>query len=664
LSAIFGIIDLNNKEISDRISSRMLDKYNNYSLDNIKVVKDSHLYFGCGIQYITPESKQEILPGKNKAKNFLLTADAIIDNRAELSELLNISKEHSLVVTDSELIMMSYEKWGKASPKYLIGDFAFAIWDIEKKELFCARDCIGTRTLYYYISDKQFAFSTLMKPLFTVFDKDIELNERWITDFLALKGVIQETDCEETVYKDIFQLSPATTLTFSERGIEKEEYWNPLKDIKPLALASDKEYDKQFIKVLKEAVSCRLRSNGQVGIMLSGGLDSGSVASIGADLLSNEGRDLKAYSSVPFDGYQDKLPEYFITDETEFVNELRNKYKNIDLTYCQSQGKNSVTNIDELVEMFEQPYKIIENLYWIDEIIDKSSKDGCKVLLNGQYGNCTISYGKFFTHTLTLFRAHRFKTLAREIKHFSRLNHVSPMIVAKDVARTMVPFKLRKTIGTVKYRKNNSYSKIAANPELIEKWDVKRRFAKKNFNQDIQRFCDLDEMREFIVNPAAFSHIGAIDTKISLTHGVMRRDPTKDKRVIEFCLSLPSDQFVRNGCERFLIRRAMRGILPDKIRLNTMKRGLQSADKLQRLMPKWEQIYRELELAIEDEDISKYIDKEKLKKELPSIKTISDESDWNIIRMFIIVLILSHFIKGFKKNDQYLNLLYSEMIFA
>ena len=650
MSAIFGMVNLIEEDSLENISITMMDKLKKFPLDYTKVLVKNHVFFGCGMRYVTPESKYEILPKENESKDLLLTADAIIDNRKELFDLLNISNEQSIKITDSELIMLSYQKWGKDSPKYLIGDFSFVIWDDKNQQIFCARDSIGTRTLYYYRALGKFAFSTLMKPLFCAINQKIELNERWITDFLALNGVIQETDCEETIYKDIYQLPPGYTLTFNRGTIEKKKYWNPLEDVKPLYLASDKEYDKAFLKVFSEAVNCRLRSVGDVGIMLSGGLDSGSVACIGADLLSKQGKKLKAYSSVPFDGYKDKLPEYCIADESEYINEIINKYKNLDITYCKSEGKNSVTNIYELTQMFEQPYKIIENLYWIDEIVDKSSKDGCSVLLNGQYGNCTISYGKFFTHILTLFNEHKFKTMAREIHHFSKLNQVSKIIVSKDVVKTIIPYKLRKAVSRVKYIKDDSYTKVAVNPKLIKKWNVKKRFNEKNFNQNIPRFYDLKDMRKFIVNPAAFSHIGAIDTKISLTHGVMRRDPTKDKRVIEFCLSLPTDQFVRNGCERFLIRRAMGGILPDKIRLNRMSRGLQSADKFQRLMPKWNQIYSEIEQCIEDENICRYIDKEKLKRELPSIKEISDNSDWNTIRMFIITLILSKYLKGFKSS--------------
>lgn len=650
MSAICGIVNIYGKQVSTESSGKMMDKFKIYSFDYTKILKKDHLFFGCGMQYFTPESKDEILPRENESKTLILTADAVIDNREELFELLNISPNYNALITDSELIIMCYEKWDHDSPKYIVGDFAFAIWDDKNKELFCARDPIGTRTLYYYHSENIFAFSTVMKPLFPVFNQAIELNERWITDFLALNGVVQETDWVETIYKDIYQLAPGHTLVLKDNEIEKKQYWDPIKDVKPLCLASDEEYNIAFKKVFSEAVNCRLRCSGNVGIMLSGGLDSGSVACLAADKLSEDNKNLKAFSAIPFEGYNDTLPYYAIADESEFINELSDKFDNLDLTYSRSEGKNSVTNIEEFVKMFEQPYKIIENLFWIDEILKKSSKDGCRVLLNGQYGNCTISYGQFFTHTLTLFREKRFRTLAREVRSFSRLNEASIFRVSKDVIKTIIPFKLRKTINGIANKKYDPFSNVVVNSDLIKKWDVEKRFQDKNFNQNVKKYHDLKSMKKLIVNIGAFAHIGAIDTKLSLTHGVLRRDPTKDKRLIEFCLSLPSDQFVRNGNERYLIRRAMKGMLPDKIRLNSMSRGLQSADKIQRLKPKWKEIYSEFESCINDSNIAPYINIDKLKRELEEIKVISDNSSWNTIRKFIITLTLSYFLKDFKNT--------------
>lgn len=110
--------------------------------------------------------------------------------------------------------------------------------------------------------------------------------------------------------------------------------------------------------------------------------------------------------------------------------------------------------------------------------------------------------------------------------------------------------------------------------------------------------------------------------------------------MVEFCLSLPAEQFVRNGQERILIKRAMKGILPDKIRLNFFAKGLQSADWLQRLRPRYNYICNELEAAIKYKKSCKYLDIEKLKKQLKCLKYTSADNCSIDMKMIITSLTL------------------------
>ena len=118
------------------------------------------IFFGCHAQWITPESVGEQLPFYNYEKQLTITADAIIDNRDELFEKLQVDYSDRKNMADSELILLSYQKWGEEAPKYLVGDFAFMIWD-EKTNAFGARDFSGNRTLYFYRGEEKFAFVLL-----------------------------------------------------------------------------------------------------------------------------------------------------------------------------------------------------------------------------------------------------------------------------------------------------------------------------------------------------------------------------------------------------------------------------------------------------------------------------------------------------------------------
>ena len=187
--------------------------------------------------------------------------------------------------------------------------------------------------------------------------------------------------------------------------------------------------------------------------------------------------------------------------------------------------------------------------------------------------------------------------------------------------------------------------------ELLEKWKVKERFSKEGYNDPVERYYDLQQNHKYMVDPLAFSHIAIIETKIALANGITLRDPSRDKRVIEFCLSVPSQEFVKDGKERLLIRRALKGILPDKIRLNTSKHGVQSADWIERLKPYWKDIKVELNKLFKPEGlITKYVDLEKAKKELEQIgEDLVEENEESLRRLFII-LVFARFLKGYERR--------------
>lgn len=651
MSAVCGIFNIDGNMVSEEKASKMMEKLNIYSFNDTGTYLNNEIFLGCGIQYITKESQKEILPVYSKYKGLAVTADAIIDNRQELFSIFDVSEEEAKHIADSKLILMSYEKWGHDCPKHLVGDFAFAIWDEENNELFCARDHVGARTFYYYYSENVFSFCTVMKPLLTHNSNSTDLNERWITDFLALDGIQHEFECNETIYKDIFQLPPSCSMVVSSNSIRINKYWNPIKDIKPLRLDTDEEYEEAFRKVLGEAVNCRLRSINEVGIMLSGGLDSSSIACMAAKTLSKYNKRLKGFSSIPITEYKNNKSKYYVPDESEYIESIKTKAENIDVCYCRSDHKNSITNIDYFINIFEQPYKTVQTLYWYNELIEKAAQSGCNILLNGQFGNSTISDGEFMPYALALYKKLKFVTLFKEIKAFSNLKKIPKSRVCKVMFKATLPYKLRKLASEILDKNFDRFALVPVSTDLIKKWDVGKRFDEKSYNQHTRPVLDYYEEQEYVVDQLAFSHIGAIETKISLANGIVIRDPSKDKRVIEFCLSLPSEQFVRDGHERYLIRRAMKDILPDKIRLNTSTRGLQSADWIQRLEPVWEDVCNELEDMLGDEEIRPYINYDKLEKELIQLKNGLDEKKSDVIRMLLITLVFSKFIKSLNKGN-------------
>ena len=329
MSIIYGLTYRNGKPVSQSTTEYMRNKLSSYKLDALRSLNVENGIFWCGAQNITPESLLEELPCYGTHNRFALTADAILDNRKDLLYIFNIPKSEWNTTTDSDLIMLSYNKWKEDCPKYLVGDFAFVIWDTDRREIFGARDHVGKRTFYYHLSDSVFTFCTVMRPLLQLENCSNKLNDNWIADYLSLSTLVHEIDCTKTIYKDIQQLLPGHCFKLNNNSMTIKKYWNP--GVRPeLKYKSDFEYIEAFREVFIEAVKCRLRSNGGVGIMLSGGLDSSSVATLAASHLKCLNKSLKAYSFIPVSDYIDWLPKDRIASERDYVEEILKYYKPTD----------------------------------------------------------------------------------------------------------------------------------------------------------------------------------------------------------------------------------------------------------------------------------------------------------------------------------------------
>lgn len=613
MAAICGIYYLKDQPCSSTDGAKMMSHLTTYPHDTANLWNRQNVLFGNINTYVTPESKYETLPRYFEDARVAVTADAIIDNRAELLSIFGIPEAEAIYMPDSELIIKAYLQWGSECPSHLIGDYAFAVWDEDKEQLFCARDHVGKRTLYYYHNPEIFAFCTTIKPLRQVKKNGGELNEEWIANNLATAIPLNQLDTRSTVYKDIFQLPPAHTMTVTKNGINLHKYWDPLK-VPQLRLGSNEAYEEAFRKVFFEAVRCRLRSVGSIGVLLSSGLDSGSVACVAASMLKDEGKRLKAYTSVPFNGYRDWLRKYEIADESGFIQPILDRYDNIDINFSASEGITSYNSLDRLTELLEFPFKYIQNFFWIDNLAALATRDKCTILLDGQSGNETVSLGSLISYFHALVAKGKWRSALKEAKCFSTRNNRNYRSVLRALFITLLPDRMLKFRRYLLRRVHSGNStdwnnpRPLINPEFALLWDTGRRLKKYKLGKYHKKYFSLRDTHRFTASALSFSQVAEADVKLSLAHGITRRDPTRDKRVVEFCMSLPEGQLVQKGMDRSLIRRAMKDILPDKIRLNSMVRGAQSADWVQRMQEEWEQLKKEFLVSLDNPDIKKYID--------------------------------------------------------
>lgn len=648
---IGGIIDFNNRRINKNIKDDMLETINLYKVDNIDYILKNNYLMVSGELFVTEENKIEVLPLYNEKLGLILVSDAILDNRKELIEILNRDGcKINNNITDSELILMSYDKWGEECPKYLLGDFNFVIWNEKNQELFCARDHMGSRSFYYAFNNGVFAFGTLSNLIFPKIYNE-GLNERWLTDFFALIGPMHNSEASETIYNGIYQLEAATTMVINKNGIIKNKYWNPLRNLKPLNLKNHEEYKERFLEIFKESVNCRLRTCGDVGIMVSGGLDSGSIAAIATKTLKNQGKVLKGYSFVPLSSYKDKVVDGRIADESDFVEMLKDYCGNLDIEYCRNDGINSLTNIDEFVSIFEQPIKTIENSYWVTGMAKKCSEENVKVMLIGQNGNVSISFGDFFTHIKTLLYQGNIIEVVKEVNAANKRYGKPKKQIYSTILGNSIPYGVRKFRHRKEFTTKNRIENSVVRLDLAEKYNVEKRFEKSEYNPIISKTKTLRQIRNNILDEATLSHIAIMETKDSLKYGIIKRDPTKDKRIMEFCLSIPTGEYVHKGEERYLIRSAMEGYLPEEIRTNWRKRGRQSADWVERLKPNWNKIFNSVKEALKDVDVQRYIDVKKVEGLMEKYKNLESLNNTiqGEVKLILIPLVFYRFLLQYRE---------------
>jgi len=181
-------------------------------------------------------------------------------------------------VSDALLCLHAYSAWGERFVDFLAGDFSFALWDDGEDRLVCVRDQLGVRSLFHASAGETWFVSDSLDWIASRPGIGDALDEYWIADFLATGFCI---DFERTVYRDIHRLEPAHTLAISLSGVTTRRYWR-LEIAEPLYCRESRSYGERFRELLSRAVVDRLPP-GKVGISMSGGLDSTSLAAVAVD---------------------------------------------------------------------------------------------------------------------------------------------------------------------------------------------------------------------------------------------------------------------------------------------------------------------------------------------------------------------------------------------
>ena len=644
MSAIWGMI-ANNTNISDTTVSLMQDSMKEFKIDSCRNLVHDSVYFACGLQFFTETSHQEQLPFYDEGNDIYFTADCVLTNRDDVIRLLcndNInntgSTENLLAWGDSALSYRAYLRFGERFVEHLRGSFSFAIYHKGKQELLLYTDHFARRYLAYYWDNDKVCFSTAYQPLLSILDKtQRRLNRHWLAaaytdcsaDTVKLHGA--------TVYENIFHVEPGQYIKISttNHSMEKCTYWNPLKNLEKLHLNNDEDYRNLFLTTFRKAVTDLMCVDGEVGIMLSGGLDSSSVAAFSASELQKRGKKLYGYTAVPSKDYTAKNTRIHIEDETDYILAQQQMYPNLHPQFISSDKTNAFTEITQHVTRYAKPVKPILNMVNTHGMMQQAALDGCKLMFSGQNGNATISYGNIRTYIYQKLRRFRFRDAYHEFQCFCRMHRVSRKYFLKVYLETWWEEHLKKfQFGDDCFLKQEDISNYKL--KTLEKSTLKQRG---------NGCMDTEQQRNgFCFMPLVYQHRGFYDTYGSLRYGILSVDPTLTKEMLELCLSMPIDCFVKNGKERRAVRDYMKGYVPDCILDNYAGRGVQAADFAFRVNRDWDSIKEDVFALLNNPKLQEYLDKEKLQPFVNKLKQNEYKLEKSDVAKAAVVASLSAFL--------------------
>jgi asparagine synthase (glutamine-hydrolysing) len=603
MSGIVGIYNSNGKPVSQASLHRMTDVLVHRGPDGSAVWYSGAVGLGHRMLHTTPESLHEVLPLANPAADLVITADARIDNRGELIALLDPKNRPCGEIADSEIILMAYEKWGDRCPEKLLGDFAFAIWDGRRRQVFCARDPMGIKPFYYYYAAGTFVFASEIKAILSLEEVPRKLNEVKVGDYL----VPVFRDQVSSYYQDIFRLPPAHIMTVAGGKVEFRSYWR-LDPSRELHLGSDEEYVEAFRELFIDAVRCRLRSAFAVGSTLSGGLDSSSIACTASKLRAQDGRSRLHTFSAIFPSIVEEDPRI---DERRYMEAVLSSgifephYVHADR--CQPLAD---------VALHKDEAWPAPSLYLSRALFKSAHRHGVRVLLSGFDGDVVVSYGYEYLEELArsgkwadfsreaqalaerrpstsavrylqqygipslteLGRSWRCWAFAKQVGEISAHFDLSRRRILWDAGfKPLVQTSVRRVSRCYQGRSRRIASSWSLNTAINPLFAQRIGLAERLRAFDARDFTSQNPLREqhmFALTDGGLEYVANVFDQTAATLSVEQRYPFFDRRVIEFCLALPLKQKLWNGWTRAIFRRAMENILPPAVQWRLSKGNL------------------------------------------------------------------------------------------
>ena len=454
--------------------------------------------------------------------------------------------------TDTEVVLQSYIEWGTDIFSKFDGMFAFAIWDFRRNTLILARDRFGIKPLYYFLTDSGVIFGSEIKALLASGIIKKEIDEKSLHEYMWYGNALGSN----TLYKGIYKLLPGNYMKILSDKIEIHEYWT-IHNIQE-AQGNVENVENFVLQKLESAVKSHLISDVPVGVFLSGGIDSSAITALASRHYNGT---LKTFS-VGFDFDQG-------------VNELPNARKVAELFNTNHQelhisGGDLPNVIEKLIGCHDEPFADAANIPLF--LLSRELKGSIKVILQGDGGDEIFAgyrrYNIFSNESLWHLiskMGYRFKNLFPKSPQFQRYNRFMHAFQQNDPA-------LRMALLLTQDSPLNDPTKIL-NPDLrnsIVKHDPFNEY--KYWNS---KFEKIDPVRRMLYTDCKIQLPNTFLEKVdkpTMANSIEVRVPFLDNNLTDYVMGLSSSYKVRSGNKKWVLKRALKNMLPSSI-LNGKKRG-------------------------------------------------------------------------------------------
>ena len=546
MSAIYGQLNFNRQALSIEDFDQTSDALKIWGPDGFDAVVQTDFVLAQATLIVAPYAIHTQI-ATTETGNFVI-ADAIIDNRPELAAKLELDASLLLELSDTALIALAWDKWGRSCVEHAIGDFAFAVIDPAKRSVFLARDHIGARPLYWAKRGNTLLWCTAADILIKHSHWSWPISDEAVTSFQANSGSPLKT----TFYDHLQKLEPGHCAYFTPDKMELTRWWNPT--TRPnLKLSSPKAYATACRALVDRAVEDRASTAFPIGAHLSGGIDSTGVAVIAARYLATQNRQVcGGYAWSP--AFCDDYPDMGSRDERNRIA-LVGEQENIPVRFGTSDCEN-------LFAFFKRTMETEGIADLADEvpILKNAASDGARIVLSGWGGDEGFSsHGVgYLAHLLLRGNFSAAKTwMHRQTRSLKNINRLS-RILWWDAFHLMLPEPLHQLFSRY-YDPDYNNSFIRPEVAKAKKKKIVRRQMNISFgsnpNENIKRY-------------AFHGHIGMrMETWAAWAapYGFQYRYPLTDRRLLEFLMSIPPEALYPNELPRGLALATLADALPKNV---------------------------------------------------------------------------------------------------